>query len=284
MSPSNTNHIIRSEFIVILFFTVSIHASLYLDDHCGSTIVSEGDRVYSQYSKYYENNMDCRVVFKTPHAYQRITLDFAWIDVDNYLGYCNDYIAIYDTNGAQIRKFCGAGEPADIYAIGRNITLRMVTDGSRVDNGFGLVFTSYHMEYDKSCETRNGSAEYLCRNGRCISSSLKCDGLNNCNDGSEESGCASDTVWIVLGVIFGVIILGIVALSIWYCLDSKKKKKRAERNRNQVQEVVTPESQNNFPPAYSADGAYPQNYGQAVPMTTYPTTNYAVQPPPYSES
>jgi hypothetical protein len=37
-----------------------------------------------------------------------------------------------------------------------------------------------------------GSSSYACRDGECIPRAQRCDGMRQCNDGSDESGCSVD--------------------------------------------------------------------------------------------
>ncbi|XP_006820915.1 neuropilin-1-like [Saccoglossus kowalevskii] len=171
-------------------------ATLYLDDHCGETIRVHGDRMYSQSTKNYDNNMDCLVTIQAPYDYQIVTIDFSWVDLFNRG--CYDYIEICDTNGTLLNTICANWEPRDIYSSGNFIYIRMVTDDSRVDRGFSLVFTAFHYDYDLAC---NDTYEFKCSgNDRCIDDSLVCDDKNNCNNAYDEDDC-SDASTLRLSVV-----------------------------------------------------------------------------------
>lgn len=56
------------------------------------------------------------------------------------------------------------------------------------------------------------SNEYSCSNGRCIGDEANCNGFNPCGDSSDCKLSASTVAGIVLGVVFGVAVVGIVTL------------------------------------------------------------------------
>ncbi|CAF1214171.1 unnamed protein product [Adineta ricciae] len=66
------------------------------------------------------------------------------------------------------------------------VTVHFSTDGGNVNGlGFKVVLTSFHYpSHLHPCDSTDD--EFLCGNGECISSSLLCDGVPHCLDGSDE--------------------------------------------------------------------------------------------------
>nr|XP_006822378.1 PREDICTED: inactive serine protease PAMR1-like [Saccoglossus kowalevskii] len=207
--------------------------------------------------------MDCRVTIQATYDYQIVTLDFAWIYLFNRN--CDDYIQVYDTDGSIMRKFCGNGEPFDMYSTGNSADIHLVTDDFYVDRGFSLVFTAFHYDSDIAC---NDTYEFKCLgNDRCIDDSLVCDDKNNCNNASDEDDCSKTRVLLILILIFVCmgIIVGVV-YSVYYSYSQKKEHQAHAGNRVSPVTVTTQEDYN-----------LPYGGRHDIAMTNYPPP-----PPPYS--
>ena len=61
--------------------------------------------------------------------------------------------------------------------------------------------SSYYVtfEFYSICAVSCGSGAFRCNNAQCVRSSDRCDGGQDCTDGSDESGCTSSKPFRHLG-------------------------------------------------------------------------------------
>ncbi|KAL3871280.1 hypothetical protein ACJMK2_039319 [Sinanodonta woodiana] len=160
-------------------------------------------------TKHYQGMLSCSLTIQVPED-KKIILVFRSLEIE-YEPLCDDdYLQMFDgmntsapTVQGLARRICGHKKPAGSYiTTGRHVTVHFNSDTHKQDDGFDLVFTSFHTE---KCDQN----EYRCRNGRCISNRLECNGYNNCGDGSDECHLTPNAV---LGIVIGVFLLTIIAV------------------------------------------------------------------------
>ncbi|XP_077973719.1 transmembrane protease serine 9-like isoform X2 [Styela clava] len=141
---------------------------------------------YENYPKY-PQNVFYQWFINAP-SNKRITIRFGELFNIEFGGeFCPyDYMIIYDGSSTAARKyldkrFCGSFAPPDFESSSNSMIIEFSSDNSYEETGFSI---SWSLDDDCSPE------EFRCWNKSCIPSGNKCDGNNDCSDGSDEILCA----------------------------------------------------------------------------------------------
>ncbi|PIK41699.1 putative dorsal-ventral patterning tolloid-like protein 1 [Apostichopus japonicus] len=168
-----------------------------------------------------------------------------------------------------------------------HVTVKFIRMRNGNNNHQGFKFT-YVLFYEDPYGCDEGY--FMCSNERCIAEELVCDGLNHCDDNSDEEphacGEGFSAVWVIVIVIL-VIFLGPCCFCICICINVTTQKPKRNQNSNGNTVVFA----NIDPPPYSArmpppptisalasqNNAYPP-----VPSNLYnqPQSNLTINLPP----
>ncbi|XP_033626508.1 uncharacterized protein LOC117289479 [Asterias rubens] len=192
--------------------------SVYMQSECGHTVTSHGDIIYSQASLYYQPRANCTLTLLAPHPGQKIRLQFVDIDIKSDESCQSNHLTVGDGESVS-QVFCGQQPPVDVISSGEWLQLNFKSDGvqSRSGRGFQMVFTLIYQ--DLRCA---GHHLFHCGNGDCISSTLRCDTVDHCGDGSDEAQhgtCEDDesTPTATPELTLTTILFGSIALLITAC-------------------------------------------------------------------
>ncbi|XP_022096107.1 uncharacterized protein LOC110982168 [Acanthaster planci] len=162
---------------------------------CWQYVNHRGGKIFSHAGHgRYADNTDCKVTVTTTPG-RRIHAVFESFDLTESVNCYQDEVIVYDgryysslmLSGAPY-GLCGTDLPPryrELDTTGNELTVRFITDNVLSSNkGFSVVYTTFVPE-----ETRTEKDNcFDCEGGSmCIDSSLTCDSLWNCADGSDES-------------------------------------------------------------------------------------------------
>ncbi|KAJ8300033.1 hypothetical protein KUTeg_021552 [Tegillarca granosa] len=226
---SFTDHTIKTtKFGVVLFCFTD-----YMEGNCGATFYMNKNNIHAVRLKAspwssYRPDMDCLLIFETVPP-ERLHVVFLRLKIEFEPKCDNDFLSIYDGNSTLAngipglpKNICGNWKPNGAFASsGSSISVLFKSDSYQNDDGFDLVITSFH---DGPCREH----EFECSGKRCIDKELKCDGLDNCGDKSDECDIPTEAI---LGIIFGIVFVAgfavVVVSFIRTRTETKKEKKKS---------------------------------------------------------
>lgn len=167
---------------------------LYMEDYCTGnpanvTTIFVGQDGRSPYgilkatrSDYIPPYMNCELKLQVQSEHH-LTTRFKELEL-GCSGYDDRYVEIVgETNKST--KFCGHNEPAgSLYSVGSWLKFKFVTGTNAYsEDGFAIAYTDY---YPYGCQGQDPD-EFQCSiEARCIDADVKCDGIDNCGDWSDE--------------------------------------------------------------------------------------------------
>ncbi|XP_078578540.1 ovochymase-like isoform X1 [Branchiostoma floridae x Branchiostoma japonicum] len=147
------------------------------------------------YPNNYQNNQQCS--WKITVAPEKIVaINFEAMDIENHHRCGYDALVVYDGPTSafpEAGRRCGSNKD-QILTTGHEVFLSLTSDGSITGSGFSA---SFRAEDPPTIAPTCSPGQFSCLNGNCISNNVRCDGNDDCGDGSDEkaercqSGCGS---------------------------------------------------------------------------------------------
>uniref|UniRef100_A0A8C3TP71 Transmembrane serine protease 15 n=1 Tax=Catharus ustulatus TaxID=91951 RepID=A0A8C3TP71_CATUS len=129
----------------------------------------------------YPNSASC-VWYLNAENGKNIQLHFQVFDLENFV----DMVEVRDGRGPDsllLAVYTGKGPLPDVYSTTNQMTVILQTDKTVTEKGFLANFTTgYHLS---ACTVD----EHQCGSGECIPLHNLCDGIPQCEDGSDEAKC-----------------------------------------------------------------------------------------------
>ncbi|XP_002739082.1 uncharacterized protein LOC100376686 [Saccoglossus kowalevskii] len=211
---------------VVKSFNTVVMTNEYWND-CGKTISysDANSGIIKAYREdyYTEDVYECTVTLEVMW-YEQVLLKFETFDVYSMDDDCSDHsLKVYDgssiyeqmltpMNGLCTTSYYSTELPQTILSSSYSLTLVLSRNYAEKPADFNIIYSAVQTDADDFC--------FKCLdNDTCLSSEVKCDGLNNCPDGSDESyeedgGCSDIADVFVSAVKLTLIIVVVVVVLI----------------------------------------------------------------------
>ncbi|XP_067141771.1 chymotrypsinogen B-like [Centruroides vittatus] len=140
------------------------------------------------YSPGYENNQkypprtQCSYLIRAPVG-QRVQLTFKDFELDVAEHCSGDRLSIHegsDMRAPVLHVLCGNELPRDVMSVKNVMLIVFQTDFMIQKRGFHITYKT------TSSNSVCASGEGMCRNRKCLPASARCNGVDDCGDGSDE--------------------------------------------------------------------------------------------------
>ncbi|XP_060570385.1 uncharacterized protein LOC132728732 [Ruditapes philippinarum] len=204
-----------------------------------SAAIPAGRLSVTRRSKY-RSKLKCHVTIKAPLD-RRIVVVFREMDIEWEPNCGDDFMSLHDGHNMTARvlrgthpQICGhIIPPGDYTTTGNLLTVGFQSDGYKQNNGFEIVFTSFHTA--ESCFVD----ELRCSNKRCVASSLHCNNFNNCGDDSDECEVDSEVVIAITLSVFLLTVVGVGSILLY----RKRKRQLSHRRQQDLKAAIVKASQ-----------------------------------------
>ncbi|PIK43158.1 putative dorsal-ventral patterning tolloid-like protein 1 [Apostichopus japonicus] len=232
----------------------------------------------------YPPNKECTIIISGDRPDEQVYINFFQNDLSPPNEGCGNEGDFLEISTNPVTWLCER-DRGHYTTSSNHVTVKFNSDENGNNNHQGFKFT-YVLFYEDPYGCDEGY--FMCSNERCIAEELVCDGLNHCDDNSDEEphacGEGFSAVWVIVIVIL-VIFLGPCCFCICICINVTTQKPKRNQNSNGNTVVFA----NIDPPPYSARMPPPptisasQNHAYPpVPSNLYnqPQSNLTINLPP----
>lgn len=146
----------------------------------------------------------------------------------------SNFIDVFDERTdmpSRLRNFCGS--VADSVNSKTNVVhIRFFAEAAAVNSSFAILYTAYHDKIGSSAKCEED--EFDCEDAKCISDTLYCNGITNCQYRWDEMKCLqtvvgqSEHITIII-VVFGLILGGMMVTFLINCMRKLAKDQKIIR-------------------------------------------------------
>ncbi|XP_053200295.1 coagulation factor IX-like [Panonychus citri] len=146
-------------------------------------------------SQHYPSNLICSWTIKqklSNYNHDPIAIHFDDFNLENSFNCVLDSLWLFigkNLTQSPDYRFCGSIKPDDQIFNTTTINLIFITDSHRNYRGFNISFKFDNSKGSHESKCVDTLTQFSCSNGNCVNSSLVCNEIDDCHDGSDEDEC-----------------------------------------------------------------------------------------------